>query len=128
MNDVKEQLTAVIKVQMDLLKDLKPGTEEYKIASDVLAKLLDKLNEMEKNDYDYWDKCETRNVENELKTKQLAEDRRDHNVKNCLTAVSVVGGMALTIWGTLKSLKFEETGSVTTIIGRGFVNKLLHKN
>ena len=59
---------------------------------------------------------------------RLAEDRRDHNVKNCLTAVSVVGGMALTVWGTLKSLKFEETGSVTTIIGRGFVNKLLHKN
>ena len=128
MKDVKEELTAVIKVQIDLLKDLKPGTDEYKIASDVLTKLLDKLNETEKHDDDYRDKCETRNVENQLKTKQLAEDRRDHNVKNCLTAVSVVGGMALTVWGTIKSLKFEETGSVTTIIGRGFVNKLLHKN
>ena len=125
---VKEQLTKVIEVQMEMLKDMKPGTEEYKNASDVLAKLLDKLNEMDRNDYDYWDKCETREKEIELKLKQLAEDRRDHNVKNTLTGVSVVGGLALTVWGTLKSLKFEENGTVTTLIGRGFINKLLHKN
>lgn len=125
---VKEQLTKVIEVQMEMLKDMKPGTEEYKNAFDVLAKLLDKLNEMDRNDYDYWDKCETREKETELKLKQLAEDRRDHNVKNTLTGVSVVGGLALTVWGTLKSLKFEENGTVTTLIGRGFINKLLHKN
>ena len=125
---VKEQLTKVIEVQMEMLKDMKPGTEEYKNASDVLAKLLDKLNEMDRNDYDYWDKCETREKETELKLKQLAEDRRDHNVKNALTGVSVVGGLALTVWGTLKSLKFEENGTVTTLIGRGFINKLIHKN
>ena len=28
---------------------------------------------------------------------------------------------------TLTSLKFEEEGTVTTIVGRGFVNKLLPK-
>ena len=125
---VKEQLTKVIEIQMEMLKDMKPGTEEYKNASDVLAKRLDKLNEMDRNDYDYWDKCETREKETELKLKQLAEDRRDHNVKNVLTGVSVVGGFALTVWGTLKSLNFEKDGTVTTLIGRGFINKLLHKN
>ena len=125
---VKEQLPKVIEIQMEMLKDMKPGTEEYKNASDVLAKLLDKLNEMDRNDYDYWDKCETREKETELKLKQLAEDRRDHNVKNVLTGVSVVGGFVLTVWGTLKSLNFEKEGTVTTLIGRGFINKLLHKN
>ena len=125
--DVKEQLTKLVEFQMELMKDLKPGTDEYKSAADALAKLLDKLNEIDRNEYDYWDKKESREKENELKLKQLKSEKTDRIVKNCLTGTSVVGGIALAIWGTLVSLNFEKTGSVTTLAGRGIISNLIPK-
>lgn len=124
---VKDLLTGEIEKQIKNLADMEPGSNEYKATVDGLTKMLDKLNEMDRNEYDYWEKRESREKDNELKADQLAEERRDHNVKNILTAVSVVGGFALTVWGTVKSIKFEETGTITTIMGRGFINKLLPK-
>lgn len=125
--NVKEQLTKLVECQMELMNDLKPGTEEYKSAADALAKLLDKLNEIDQNEYEYWEKRESREKENELKLKQIKSERADRIVKNCLTGTSVVGGIALAVWGTLVSLNFEKTGSVTTIAGRGFITNLIPK-
>lgn len=114
---VKKLLTEEIESQIGSLEDLPFGSQEYSAGVSDTAKLLDKLNEMER-------------IENEHDEKiiQMHEDKIDRIVKNCLTGVSVVGGMALTVWGTVKSLKFEETGTITTVMGRGFINKLLHKN
>lgn len=125
--NVKDLLAKRIEKLNESMEKMEPGSDEYKAAADVLAKLLDKLNDIEKTDYEYWDKQESRNKETELKLKQMREDRVDHIVKNCLTAVSVIGGLTLTVWGTLVSLDFEKTGSVTTIMGRGFINNLLPK-
>ena len=79
-----------------------------------------------------WEKVEARRREKEqfeaeqkLKLKQMEEDKKDRLIKNCMTAAGIVIPSVLTIWGTLKSLEFEKTGTVTTIMGRGFINKLL---
>ena len=63
----------------------------------------------------------------DLKVKQIEEEKKDRLVKNCLTAAGIVIPVWVTIWGTLKTLEFEKTGTVTTIMGRGFINKLLPK-
>lgn len=114
---VKELLRDEIERQIGSLEDLGFGSPEHSTAVSDTTKLLDKLNEMERNEN-----------EHDEKIIQMHEEKIDRIVKNCLTGVSVVGGMALTVWGTYKSIKFEETGSITTIMGRGFINKLLHKN
>ena len=59
---------------------------------------------------------------------QLAEDeKRDRRIKNGITIAGIVIPSLITIWGTIKSLNFEKEGTVTTIMGRGFINKLLPK-
>ena len=59
---------------------------------------------------------------------QLAEDeKRDRRIKNGITIAGIVIPSIITIWGTIKSLNFEKEGTVTTIMGRGFINKLLPK-
>ena len=59
---------------------------------------------------------------------QLAEDeKRDRRIKNGITIAGIVIPSVITIWGTIKSLNFEKEGTVTTIMGRGFINKLLPK-
>ena len=136
--DVKDLLTQTIGNQIEALEDMEVGSDKYKTTVDGISKLMDKLNESNKNDYDYWLADEARKLEKELKEnqlaqetelkeRQLAEERTDHIVKNGLTALSIVTGIGLTIWGTYKSFKFEETGTITTIMGRGFISNLLPK-
>ena len=62
-----------------------------------------------------------------LKDKQLEEEKKDRLIKNCIAVASIAIPSLITIWGTLKSFEFEKEGTVTTIMGRGFVNKLLPK-
>lgn len=126
--DVKNLLVEEIEKEINSLEDIEFGSEEHKIAVDTVAKLLDKHNELEKMEIESRDKAANRVMEQDLKVMQMKEDRKDRIVKNCLTATSVVSGIALTIWGTFKTLKFEETGTVTTTAGRNFFSNLFHKN
>lgn len=123
----KKLLEEEIQAEIELIGKLEVGTDKHKAASEALAKLIDKYNEMDKLELEYQDKFDSREAEQEMKEKQLQHTKKDALVKNVLTGVSVVGGFALTIWGTCKSLKFEETGIYSSIISRGFIQKLLPK-
>jgi hypothetical protein len=48
-------------------------------------------------------------------------------IQNGITVGSIVVSTVVTIWGTLASFKFEKEGTVTTILGRQFISKLLPK-
>lgn len=130
----KTLLEEEIQSEIDEISKLDVGSEKHKAASEALAKLLDKYNELEKTEIEAQDKYDDREAEREhreaelaFKEKQLKHEKRDAIIKNILTGVTFVGGCALTIWGTKVSIKFEETGSFTTIMGRGFIQKLLPK-
>ena len=125
--DVKDLLTNEIEKLIKSLEGMEVDSDEYKATSDVIVKLTGKLNEMDQINYEYWDKKESREKDSELKLKQLNSEKRDRIVKNVLTAVSILGGFALTVWGTKASFEFEKEGSITTIMGRGFINNLLPK-
>ena len=125
--DVKDLLTNEIEKLIKSLEGMEVDSDEYKATSDVIVKLTGKLNEMDQINYEYWDKKESREKDSELKLKQLNSEKRDRIVKNLLTAVSILGGFALTVWGTKASFEFEKEGSITTIMGRGFINNLFPK-
>lgn len=98
------------------LSTMEKGTEQHKAAVNGLTQLIDRSIEIAKMEADY-----------EMKRKQAEEDRKDRLVKNVLTGAGIVIPAVLTVWGTVVSLKFEQEGTVTTTIGRGFINKLLPK-
>lgn len=124
---IKTLLDEEIRGEIENLKDVEAGTDQHKAAVDSLTKLLDRSIEMDKIDYELQEKYDSREAELKLKEKQIEDERRDQKIKNILSGISIVGGMGLTVWGTCKSIKFEETGSFTTIMGRGFIQKLLPK-
>ena len=127
MMSIKSLVDEEIRSEIEEISKIEVGSEKHKASVDALAKLLDKSIELERLDVEAQEKYESRIAENEMKMKQLKDEKRDRIVKNVLTGVSVVGGFGVTIWGTLKSLKFEENGVVTSIVGRGFIQKLLPK-
>ena len=109
----KERLEKEIASALDLMGGMDINSEEYEKAAKHVGALMDRSIEFEKL-----------GVEQEQKQKQMKEERIDRIVKNILTGVSVVGGFILTVWGTNKTLRFEETGTITTTSGRKFASKL----
>ena len=113
-----------IESQFEALKHLKVGSDEHKAAVEGLAKLMDRAIEINKMDLDAEEKLLARESDAEIKKQQLKDERIDRWVKNGLTGVSVLGGLGVTVWGALKSWKFEEFGSVTSGPGREFMKKI----
>lgn len=117
--NIEALLKEEIQSEFETLKNVDTGSEEYKATVDGLTKLVDRAIEIEK--------FNAEREENELKREQMKDEKIDRWVKNGLTLVGVLVPAGLTVWGTYKSFKFEETGTITTIMGRGFINKLLPK-
>lgn len=120
---IKETLYKEIEDELQALNEIEVGTDEYKSSVDGVTKLLDRAIEIEKHE----DEMKEREAERIAKNIQVAEEQKDRVVKNCISAGGVVLPLLVTIWGTLKSFKFEQDGTITTIMGRGFINKLLPK-
>lgn len=119
MNSIETKLHVEIDEEFEKLVDIEPGTDKHKVAVEDIAKLMDRAIEMERLDQaakDY-----------EMRQKQMEKDERDRLIKNGIAAAGVLIPAVLTVWGTAKSIEFEKTGTFTTIMGRGFIQKLLPK-
>ena len=127
MTNIETLLHEEIQDGFDALSKMERGTEIHKTTVDEVAKLFDKAIEIEKIEIEAKDKAKSREIEASLKKAQMEEDRKDRRVKNGIALGGIVLPLAVTIWGTFKTLKFEEEGTVTTIMGRGFINKLIPK-
>lgn len=127
MTNIETLLHEEIQDGFDALSRMERGTEIHKTTVDEVAKLFDKAIEIEKIEIEAKDKAKSREIEASLKRAQMEEDRKDRRFKNGIALGGIVLPLAVTIWGTFKTLKFEEEGTVTTIMGRGFINKLIPK-
>ena len=127
MTNIETLLHEEIQDGFDALSRMERGTEIHKTTVDEVAKLFDKAIEIEKIEIEAKDKAKSREIEASLKRAQMEEDRKDRRVKNGIALGGIVLPLAVTIWGTFKTLKFEEEGTVTTMMGRGFINKLIPK-
>ena len=109
------------------LKRLAVGTEEYKITVDGITKLMDRAIEIDKLENDHKEKVANRESEMDLKIQQMEDEKKDRRIKNFIAVFGIGVPTLLTIWGTKKSIQFEKEGTFTTIMGRGFINRLLPK-
>ena len=127
MTNIETLLHEEIQDGFDALSRMERGTEIHKTTVDEVAKLFDKAIEIEKIEIEAKERTKAREIEESIKLAQIEEDRKDRRVKNGIAIGGIVLPLAVTIWGTFKTLKFEEEGTVTTIMGRGFINKLIPK-
>ena len=116
-----------IEKELGELSRIELGTEQYESTVNGVTKLLDRAIEMQKFDADRDDRLDSQERDYKLKLQQMSEDRKDRFWKNVLTALGIAIPTGVTVWGTLKSLKFEETGTITTVAGRSFISNLFRK-
>lgn len=106
------------------------GTEEYKTSVEGVTKLLDRYIETKKINIEQQERIENREFENDLKLKQMKDDKIDRWVKNGLTGAGILLPLVVGSVGAILTFKFEEEGTITSSVGRGFtnfVNKLIFK-
>ena len=127
MTNIETLLHEEIQDGFDALSRMERGTETHKTTVDEVAKLFDKAIEIEKLEMEAKEREKAREIEASLKRAQMEEDRKDRRVKNGIAIGGIVLPLAVTIWGTFKTFRFEETGTITTMMGRGFINKLIPK-
>lgn len=113
--------------EIENLKTIEAGTEQHKTAVDCVTKLLDRSIEMDKVTLEYDERAESRETDADLRVKQMEDEKKDRWIRNILTGLGIGIPAALTVWGTVKSIEFEKDGTITTIMGRGFIQKLLPK-
>lgn len=121
--NIKKTLYKEIENEFQDLSKLDVGTDEHKTSVDGLTKLLDRAIEIEKHEAE----MKEREAERFAKNSQVADEQRNRKVQNAIQGAGIVLPLMVTIWGTVKSFKFEQEGTITTIMGRGFINKLLPK-
>lgn len=124
---IERLLHEEIQNELKELAKMDVGSDEYKTAVDGIAKLMNLKMDRTKFEAECQEKTESRKLDVELKLKQMDEDRKGRIVRDVLTAMGIVIPAALAIWGTKASFEFEKEGTITTIMGRGFINKLLPK-
>ena len=114
--DIEKEWIEEIQAELRTIKGMEVGSEPYKAAVDGVTKLMDRSIEMKKVE-----------IERDDKERKMKADKIDMIVRNSVAAAGIVLPIIVTIWGTKASFKFEEEGTITTIMGRGFINKLLPK-
>ena len=124
---IKTKLHIEIDEGFDKINEMEIGTDQHKAAVDEIVKLMDRAIELEKVENDAEDKKKTRENDKALRLKQMEDENKDRLMRNCLTGASILSGIGVTIWGALKSWKFEETGTITSTAGRKFINNLFSK-
>ena len=120
-------LTEEIQAEIETLKGMELGSELYKVAVDGITKLIDRSIDIEKYSAERKEKAEEKELEAYWKERESAEEKKDRRIKDGIAIAGIVLPIIVTIWGTKASFKFEEEGTITTIMGRGFINKLLPK-
>ena len=123
--NIENLLYDAIETDFETLASATVGSEERRATVDELTRLLDRAIEMEKVNNDCVDKTEIRENDKLAKQQQFEDDKKDRLIRNITSAAGVVLPLLVTIWGTKVSLQFEKEGTFTTIMGRGFIQKLL---
>lgn len=123
--EIETMLNEEIAEEFDHLKGMDIGSDNYKTTVDGITKLVDRAIEMGKLKSENKERAECRKHEDDLNQKQIKEERIHRIATIVLDAAGIIVPTVLAIWGTKKSFEFEKEGTITTIMGRGFINKLL---
>lgn len=125
--ELKESFSKEILAELKTIKELEVGSDKHKVAVDEVTKLADRLIEIEKLELERSDKNKNRESDMFYKNAQMIDERKNRWIGHGIAIGSLIVQVGLAVWGTKKTFEFEKEGTVTTIMGRGFINKLLPK-
>lgn len=114
--EVESQLEEVHKISL--------GTDESKIAIDGVTKLADRSIELEKLRIQEEDLAEKRDMDYELRSEQIKKEHLRGMIDIGTKVLIGLGGLALSVWGTIYTTNFEREDNYTTSASRSWISSL----
>lgn len=116
MMKYKKLLEDEIAAELEAMQEMDTISDDYRVAVDGLTKLIDRSIELEKLENSKSDE------------KDKAEfDKIDKLLDHSISVIGILIPVALTVWGVHMTFEFEKEGTVTTLMGKSFINKLIKK-
>lgn len=116
-DEIEDELSELSKMEL--------GSDEYKATLDGVTKLIDREIEFKKIETNRLDSVERKEQEVKLKQMEINIDKKDRLIKNVLTGCSIGVPAVCGVWAFIKSIRFEEQGSITSEGGRASLRGLL---
>lgn len=126
MEMMETLMEEIEQLRSDLTK-MDVGSKEYIAAGNRLDSLMNKVIEMDKFNSEQEMRAQELNMDAELKREQMNDEKKSRWVSLGLQALGIGLPLLVTIWGTNKTIKFEQEGTVTTFAGKNFFNNLFRK-
>jgi hypothetical protein len=115
VKDLKQQLIEEIASENEALAKMELGTETYKVTTEGIGKLYDRLIELERMENEALSKCD----EHVLKEAELKMEKRDKLIKNILQGAAIGVTATLALVAHVSQSVFEYTGKFpSTTIGK----------
>lgn len=124
---LQEDLYSEIECQFEKLRDYEKGSHEYANLVDSTCKLLDRAIRINEIDYEHEEKLKQSDIDSEVKIQQRKKEFIERIVSIFGKTLEIAIPLAVYIWAFLVDLTFEETGMVSSWIGKATLNKLIPK-
>lgn len=115
--NIETMVHVEIQERLEAMSNLDVDTDEYKANMDAVLKLVDRASKMEE--------LNIKDKENEIKLKQMNEDRKDRRIKNVLTAAGIVVPPAVALLGAWGFSIIERTEIIAGSAPREFMKRVL---
>ena len=122
---IKTNLIKEFESELEELKKMQVGTDDYKITVDGVTKLADRIIEIEKNEKEHDAQIDAQEREHAIKAQALKDEKRDKLIKNCVTVGTFLGSVAVYSLAFIATTNFEREGTFTTEGGRNSIKNLL---
>lgn len=121
---IKQTLTEEVLNEYDEIAKMKLGSDEYVKTVQGVNSMVDRLNDLEKNENDSI-KLELEADKLKLEQERLAFDKKGQKIGNIIKVTLFGVCTAVTIWANIDSKKFEMGYTHTSSAGRESTKKLL---
>ena len=145
MDEIKTKLMEELESEIEGLQNLDVGSNEHKMAVEDITKLADRVIEIfkiegeserkareylfdkDKLEKELNERIKSRELDERTKAEQAKDNRKFKWLEIGIAVIGIAVPTIVKVWGTNKTLKFEENGTVTTMSGRAHINSLFTK-
>lgn len=122
---VKTLLEGEIEERLKELSEIESDDEQYEKSVNGVTKLIDRKIEMDKLEIERIDKIDNKELDYDLKIRQLKEEKTSRLTRDITNWSNIVVGAGMFIGGFIASTNFEREGTFTTSAGRQCVKRVL---
>lgn len=118
---VEETLDTAILDALERINKLPDGSKEQFLAIKACAELYKARDQQYKAESEYHATIDAKEQEIKAKEKELEHEKEENKKNRTVQMVSNAGSLGFWAWQLHKVLKFEETGTVTSIVFRTLI-------